>query len=92
MRIRPEETELIGQWESIGGTIRADASATRIKDLTDAHLTKVAVAESGWETLYKDPTDLRFWELTYPHSEMHGGGPPMLRCLSAEEAPVKYDF
>ena len=92
MQIRPEETELIGRWESTGGTIQADASAARIKELTDAHLTKVAVTHSGWGTLYRDPSDLRFWELTYPHSEMHGGGPPMLRYLSPEEAHTKYDF
>ena len=92
MQIRPQETELIGGWESMRGTIRADAVAARIKALTDNHLTKVTVNEGGWETLYQDPTDLRFWELTHPHSEMHGGGPPMLRCLSAEEAHAKYNF
>jgi hypothetical protein len=92
MQIRPEETELRGAWESIGGTIRVDVAAARIKELTDTHLTKIAVTESGWETLYRDPTDLRFWELTYPHSEMHGGGPPMLRCITAKEAHAKYTF
>jgi hypothetical protein len=92
MQIRPEETELLGQWESIGTTIRGDTVATRIKNLIDTHLAKVAVAESGWEILYRDPTDLRLWELTYPQSEMHGGGPPMLRCLSVEEAKAKYSF
>jgi len=73
-------------------TIRVDAVAARIKELTDTHLRTIAVTENGWETLYRDPTDLRFWELTYPHSEMHGGGPPMLRCITAEEAHAKYTF
>lgn len=92
MQIRPQETELLGRWESFGGTLRADAVATRIKKLTDTYLAKVAVSESGWETLYRDPTDLRLWELTYPQGEMRGGGPPMLRCLSVEEAEAKYSF
>jgi hypothetical protein len=92
MQIRPQETELQGRWESIGGTIQADAVATRIKKLTDTYLAKIAVSESGWETLYRDPTDLRLWELTYPQSEMHGGGPLMLRYLSIEEAEAKYSF
>jgi hypothetical protein len=37
MQIRPEETELIGRWENTGRTIRADASATRIKELTELY-------------------------------------------------------
>jgi len=61
---------------------------------THTDLAKVAITESGWETLYRDPRDLRLWELTYPQSEMHRGGPPMLRCLclSLEEAKAKYGF
>jgi hypothetical protein len=31
--------------------------------------------------LYQDPDDLRYWEFSYPHAEMHGGGPPMLECM-----------
>jgi hypothetical protein len=92
MQISPQETELVGKWESAGGTIRADAAAARIKELTKTYLTKLAVVESGWATLYRDPIDLRLWELTYPQGEMHGGGPPMLQCLSTEEAQAKYRF
>ena len=90
MQISPEETELVGRWETVGGAVLADAAAKRIAELTRTYLTKVAVNESGWETLYQDPTDLRFWELTYPHGEMHGGGPPMLKSLSVQEARSKY--
>ena len=92
MQISPQETKLVGRWENIGGMIRADVAAARIEKLTNTYLTKVAVAESGWETLYRDPTDLRFWELTYPQSEVHGGGPPMLRYLPTVEARAKYKF
>jgi uncharacterized protein YhdP len=73
MQIRPEETELLGQWESIGTTIRADTVAARIKKLIDTHLAKVAVTESGWETLYRDPTDLRLWELTARGASLDSG-------------------
>jgi immunity protein 27 of polymorphic toxin system len=92
MQISPQETKLVGSWENIGGKIRADAVAARIEELRNTYLTKIAVAESGWETVYRDPTDLRLWELTYPQGEMHGGGPPMLRCLSTGEAQAKYKF
>lgn len=90
MRIRPDETELIGRWETVSGTIQNDAVASRIKELTRDYLTKIARSENGWETLYRDPGDLRFWELTYPQSELHGGGPPTLRCLSRQEVERKY--
>ena len=41
--------------------------------------------------LYRDPNDNRLWELIYPQSEMHGGGPPELRNLTFNEARQKYD-
>lgn len=68
------------------------AFLNRSLELTRAYLTKVAVSEAfgGWETLYQDPADLRFWELTYPHGEMHGGGPPTLKSLTVQEAKSKY--
>ena len=92
MRIRPDETQLVGRWENIDGRLRADAVAIRINELIRTYLTRVAVSEDGWGKLYRDPTDLRFWELTYPQSEMHGGGPPILRFLPAEDAQSKYKF
>jgi len=44
----------------------------------------------GWDILYRDPQDGRYWELIYPRSHMHGGGPPELRCLTPEETEKKY--
>jgi hypothetical protein len=29
-------------------------------------------------------------EHTYPHGEMHGGGPPALDCLAPEEVSARY--
>ena len=34
--------------------------------------------DRAWRTLYKDPDAGDFWELDYPHAQMHGGGPPRL--------------
>jgi len=92
MLIRPEETELVGRWENVDGAIRGDGVTNRITKLTGNYLIKIAVTESGWETLYQDPEDFRYWELTYPQSEMHGGGPPTLRCLPMQEAQHKYSL
>jgi Immunity protein 27 len=50
------------------------------------------IASSDWETLFRDPSDGRYWERTYLHSETQGGGPPSLFALSAEKAHAKYEF
>ncbi len=94
MKLRPEETVLVGAWVEKGGTVRSDAVAERIKYLIDSELEFVADGEEygAWETLYRDPQDNRLWERTYPQSGMHGGGPPLLRYLSESEARSKYKF
>jgi hypothetical protein len=45
---------------------------------------------SGWDALYVDPEDGRYWELIYASSEEHAGGPPILTCISKQEASEKY--
>lgn len=88
--IRPEEREIFG------GTVYTDTQAkitdetARIRWLRANHLIQVAVHPSGWSTLFSDPTDGRLWQLTFPHSGQHGGGPPMLSVLEAEEAKAEY--
>jgi hypothetical protein len=62
----------------------------RIRFLTSRHLQRIRADVSGWTILYRDPDDGRYWELTYPQSEMHGGGPPQLRWLSKRDALKKY--
>jgi hypothetical protein len=69
-----------------------DEACRRIRSLVDTELQQVATASNGWEKLYRDPKDARYWEWFYPHSEMHGGGPPALRVLSSEVARQKYDL
>src|ERR1700723_3459159 len=51
---------------------------------------KIAESTSGWEALYRDPSDGRYWERTYPQSETHGGGPPQLSTITLDEAERKY--
>ena len=92
MGLRPEEADLVGNWIVTGTVVEGDAVEKRISQLIATHLQKIAVSpEAGaWETLYRDPNDGRYWELTYPQSEMHGGGPRRLMHLSASEAAAKY--
>lgn len=88
--LQPNETELAGGWIMTADGMRRDAVAERVEALVSGCLEKIAVAEDGWSTLFRDPGDGRLWELWYPHSEMHGGGPPALRCVKVEDATFRY--
>jgi len=90
MTIRPGETEIRGGWASNGGRVDADSNCRRIDQLVEAHLREVARDASGWDVLYVDPSDGRYWELVYLESHLQGGGPPTLRHLTAEAARSKY--
>lgn len=84
------ETEITGKWFMSHGRAVADETCQRIVDLTNGYLLEVCRDSSGWDTLYRDPNDGRFWELIYPQGDLQGGGPPQLRCLLADEAKGKY--
>ena len=93
MNLRPDEVELEGKWQIDGSTMRADSVCARIEELTTSVLELVAHSPQvgAWETLFRDPSDGRFWERTYPQGELHGGGPPRLAVISREEAKRKYE-
>ena len=92
MDIEPSETIITGQWIIRNGHVVGDEACHRIRSLASSYLEKIGWDTSGWETLYRDPNDGRYWELTFPQGELHGGGPPQLRCLVADEALQKYGF
>jgi len=89
-KIENFETVLTGSWAFVSGKMVADDACQRITALTSSHLVKIATDVSGWNLLYRDPDDGRLWELTYPQSELHGGGPPQLKCISVSQAKQKY--
>jgi hypothetical protein len=66
----------------------ADAVCDRIAVLLEKYLEKVAT--TGWDTLYRDPQDGRYWEVLYLHGEMHGGGPPSLVQVAKDSVREKY--
>jgi Immunity protein 27 len=94
MKLRLDETDLVGKWIVQSDKMQTDAVCERIEWLVTNHLRKIATSKKwgDWETLYQDPDDGRYWERTYPQSEMQGGGPPRLSVLSREQAQVKYEF
>jgi hypothetical protein len=91
-QLHPEETELLGEWVAQDNSIHADEVSERIKALIKHCLKEVAVSDNGWEILYKDMADSRYWELSYPNSEFHGGGAPKLAVISLEETKLKYNL
>ena len=90
MELQPDEIVLTGNWLVEGERVVADDVCRRIEWLVESQLERLATDSSGWDTLYRDPRDGRLWEHIYPQSEMHGGGPPQLKVVSAESAAAKY--
>jgi hypothetical protein len=85
-----DEREIRGAWLAKDGKVVPDAACERIEWLTGKRLEKIATDSSGWDVLYRDPRDGRLWEKKYPHSDCHGGGPPMLVAISEATAESKY--
>jgi hypothetical protein len=90
LHIPPNETVITGAWIATADGVIADATAKRIDALLSSYLIELARSEDGWGRLLRDPGDGRLWELTYPSSHMHGGGPPALSVISAHVAHGKY--
>lgn len=90
IRLKPEECTLEGKWEVTENDLIADAISKRIGDLIANELTRLAASADGWSVLYQDKHDGRYWELSYPSSELHGGGAPTLTCLGESEAKSQY--
>jgi hypothetical protein len=67
--------------------VNQKAHKLQSKNEVEADWVRLADRECGWTTLYFDPRDSSYWELTYPQSHMHGGGPPQL--IQIEKATAK---
>jgi hypothetical protein len=84
------ETDLVGAWQMKLEKVIADPICERIEWLISNHFVQLGTDASGWDELYRDTGDGRLWELTWPQSEMHGGGPPRLTCIAIDTARAKY--
>ena len=89
-RLGAAETDLVGSWIMRNGRAVCDPVEQRIRWLIKNYLREVRTSPDGWSVLYRDPNDGRYWERTYPHSEVHGGGPMQLTMISAEDAREKF--
>ena len=82
------KTVIEGNWSFDGKRVVADAACDQIDSLLRT-LSPVGSTDNGWTRLYSDTHGV-FWELTYPHAEMQGGGPPRLESFSLDELRLKY--
>ncbi len=92
MKIEAHETIIESDSTLVGSEEEARRANLRILHLTHHHLVKTATANEGWAILYQDPTDQRYWELTFPKSYYHGCGPRKLSYLSNPDATLKYNI
>ena len=91
MEINSTESEIVGRWiERPDGQLVSDQSCDRIDWLIKYSLKEVSVNGDNWEALYQNPMDGAYWEISYPSSHMHGGGPPKLSKLSGSLVREKY--
>lgn len=88
--LKQSEAMLKGKWLLAGSSVVADNTSLRIEYLTSNVLSLVTIDDSGWVSLYRDPQDLRYWELSYPESDEHGGGAPILRCVNDVEIRARW--
>lgn len=85
-----DESQLDGASLDLAGNAVGDDVDRRIFWLVRHSLRKCGIANGGWDQLYIDPRDGRYWELTFPEGSLHGGGPRRLTHLSREAAERKY--
>lgn len=60
-------------------TARGDAAV--IDQMLATKLEKVRTEEDGWIVIYRHRDTNQLWELSYPQSALHGGGPRRLRRI-----------
>jgi hypothetical protein len=77
-----DRADLADHWIMRGSRMSNEGDAAKIDGLLSKELVEVAATDDGWRKLYRHRATGNFWELSYPQSEMHGGGPRRLRELA----------
>lgn len=83
MELLPEEISIVGNWIYRDRKMFADDNCKRIHWLATGYLKTITTEDGNWTTIYQDPSDQRYWRLTYPKSELQGGGPPVLENIGS---------
>lgn len=77
-----DRTDLMDQWIMREARVSNEGDAAAIDNLLSRELVEVAATDGGWRRLYRHRMTGSLWELSYPQSHMHGGGPRRLCKLS----------
>ena len=85
-KILSDRADLADRWIMRGSGMSNEGDAGEIDALLSADLAEVANTDDGWRIVYRHRATGVLWELSYPHSEMQGGGPRRLRELSLSDA------
>ena len=79
---------LQGAWIVNGHTVVADPTCQKIERILTT-TRRIATRNEGWAMLHRDDEGM-LWELSFPESELPGGGPPRLESLTQAEADALY--
>jgi hypothetical protein len=71
-------------------TGRPDVHELRIRWLVADCLEPLGTTANGWDWLFRDPRDGRWWEQTFPLGSLHGSGPRRLAVIDRTAALAKY--
>jgi len=72
-------------WLQHGSRVDAGGDSAEIERLLQHELERLSDADAGWRTLFRRRADGKLWELSYPQSEIHGGGPRILAELAISD-------
>jgi len=89
-KISDNETLIECEWQVVEDQVKPGSACERIEWLISDILKLVKVDKRGWEKLFLDPGDGRYWLLFYPQSELTGGGPASLMEITFSEAELRF--
>jgi hypothetical protein len=77
-------------WIKRGSSLVVDGDTVEIDRLLKEELEHVASTDNGWTQLFVDARGDGYWELSFPQSNTHGGGPRLLSPVSRDLVQSKY--
>ena len=71
-------------------TMKPMLTGEELESFVADRCTQIATGVGGWESLFLDRESKELWVRTFPQSEMHGGGQPVLSPITAVEARERF--
>ncbi len=90
--VQSGESVLQGLWIDLGSRMEKDVAWQRIEWLVAEHFERLASADSGLESLYRDPTDGRLWELFPVRPELGEKSPLQLAVIDPQVAAERFEI